>query len=338
MDYQQGMPTVLQALSPRSIAVFRALQLGDMLCGVPALRALRAALPQARVTLVGLPWAKTFAARYPRYIDALLPCPGLPGFPERHPDVHALPAFLADAHAYDFDLAIQLHGNGRLSNSVTAWLGARLTVGFRPDAQVAPLDHAIAYPDGVDEIERLLRLTDWLGFPRQGDELEFDVAETDRARAAALDIPRDYVCIHPGARDASRRWDAYHFAAVADALAARGLHIVLTGAEDERPLTHAVTQVMQAPAIDLAGHTDLGTLAAVLTDARLVVCNDTGVSHLAAALRVPSVVVFSASDPVRWAPRSRERHRWVLAAEPESREHVLREALVLLERGHADAA
>src|SRR2546421_215741 len=91
---------------PERIAVFRALQLGDMLCAVPALRALRAHAPHARITLVGLPWAESFVERFPAYIDDLLPFPGYPGYPEQDGTIPAFLDFLDAARAKRFDLAI----------------------------------------------------------------------------------------------------------------------------------------------------------------------------------------------------------------------------------------
>jgi ADP-heptose:LPS heptosyltransferase len=161
-----------------------------------------------------------------------------------------------------------------------------------------------------------LRLVEFLGIPGRGEHLDFPVREEDRRALGALhgvsDLrPGTYACVHPGASVPGRRWPAERFAAVAGALADRGLRVVLTGTAEEAELTRAVAGALRAPHVDLAGRTDLGALAALLAGARLLVCNDTGVSHLAAALGVPSVVLFTGSDPDRWAPLDRRRHRAV---------------------------
>jgi len=283
------------------------------------MRALRAGLPEARITLVALPWARDLVERFDAYLDDFLELPGFPGLPEQAPDVHALPATLAAAHERDFDLVLQLHGSGEVTNLLALLLGGRRTAGFyRPGAYCPDADTFVPYPDDEPEPVRLLRLVEALGFPLAGAELEFPVREADRQELESLPELRavdrtPYAVVHPGARSA-RPWSTEGFAAVADGLARRGLSVVLTGSDDERGATAAVASTMHAPVVDLAGRTSLGSLAALLDGARLVVCNDTGVSHLAAALRVPSVVMFTTSDARRWAPLDVDRHRRVQAA------------------------
>ncbi|MGV3653240.1 MAG: glycosyltransferase family 9 protein [Noviherbaspirillum sp.] len=297
-----------------SIAVLRALQLGDLLCAVPALRALRAAAPRARITLVGLPWAQSFAARFACYIDDFLALPGFPGLPEHAPDLAAIPVFFAAAQERRFDLALQMHGSGGLSNPLAVLLGATRTAGYYRPGEYCPEPATfLPWPEREHEVLRCLRLVEGLGAPACGTRLEFPVAQAERdaLRRAAPELPPPgtYACVHPGARLASRRWMPERFAAVADRLAGAGLGIVLTGSAGEAGLTDAVRRAMRHPALDLAGRTGLGELAALLADARLLVCNDTGVSHVAAALGTPSVVVCNGADPERFAPLDSARHR-----------------------------
>lgn len=298
----------------RRIAVFRALQVGDMLCAVPALRALRAAAPVAEITLIGLPWAAEFARRFRQYIDDFVPFPGAPGMPEQPASSDRLDAFYRTTQTRGFDLALQLHGDGRLTNAIVRGLGARRVAGSYPADKPVDEPGFVAHPAHEPEVRRLLRVVEALRVPTRGEALEFPIRgdewkELARLRAAYGLRPGEYACIHPGARLATRRWPPERFAAVADALATRGMRVVLTGTHDEQRLTQAVARATHTGATNLCGQTSLGVLGALYAGARLLVCNDTGVSHLAAALCVPSVVIYSGSDPARWAPLDHERHR-----------------------------
>ena len=323
----------------RHLVVLRSLEgLGDFLCIVPALRSLRAALPQAKITLVGLAKTQALVQRFHQYVDELLPFPGYPGLPEQHPQLQQLPAFLTEAQNRCFDLALQMHGSGVITNPLLLLLGAKRNAGFFLPGQYCPEpDNFLPYPADESEIRRYLQLVNFLGFPVQEEALEFPLAESDHQAFTAIESthtlrPGQYICIHPGASRADRRWAPDHFARIADTLAQRGFQIVLTGSSDEAPVTHAVASLMLTPSLNLAGCTQLGALAVLLKGARLVICNDTGVSHLAAALQVPSVVIFTASEPTRWAPLNRTLHRVVCTNQGEALSNAIAQAELLLER------
>lgn len=314
---QRGRPSWLDGDIDR-ILVFRALQVGDLLCAVPALRALRTTFPAARITLAGLRWAGQLTARFPHYLDDFLPFPGHRSLPEQPPDDVACAGFIEAVRAQQFDLALQWHGSGELSNPIVRQFGARLTAGATRD----PLRDGpgfIAYPESGHESERLLSLAAACGGQASDTTPEFPLLSSDWAELEGSGLPRrlagrSWACLHAGARDPARRWPAACFAAVGDALAREGLAIVLTGSEAEHELAGTVAARMTMPAINAALPLSLGAMAALMQGASLVICNDTGASHIAAGLRVPSVVVFTRDDPAhlsRWAPVDRARHHCV---------------------------
>ncbi|MEW6494765.1 MAG: glycosyltransferase family 9 protein [Cyanobacteriota bacterium] len=324
----------------KRIAVLRALGgLGDFLCSVPALRSLRVAYPQAEIVLIGLPSVKLLVKRFNRYLDRLWEFPGYPGLPEQPPQLQQLPTFFQQAHNEHFDLAIQLHGSGTITNPLTMLLGARFNAGFFLPGQYCPDENGfLRYLSQESEVRRYLRLLEFLGIPAQGEELEFPLNDEDKQELLAIDevcnlAKGQYVCVHPGASTPMRCWQPEGFASVADAIAqSLGLRVVLTGSKQEVELCKAVASMMKTPSITLAGRTSLGAMAALLNDARLLVCNDTGVSHLAAALRVPSVVMFTQSDPNRWAPLDRDRHRVVSPVTGITPELAITQAFELLKK------
>ena len=311
----------LPTARPRRIVVFRALQLGDLLCSIPALRALRASAPAAHIAVVGLPHMAGFVARYPHYVDEFIRFPGAPGFPEQPETAEHLPAFLDAMRQRRFDLAIQLHGSGGPANVLVRGFGAATTAGFHKPVESEESDSGcfVDWDAEVAEIRKYLALMAALGADAAAvadTTLELPVTDRERsewaalARAHALDGAR-IACIHPGARWRSRRWPLERFAAVAADLARRGLRVVLTGSPDERGLVDALAELLRVrgvPVVDLCARTSLGSLAAMLSDSEILVSNDTGISHVAAALGPPSVVVASGSDVARWAPLDTRRH------------------------------
>ncbi|MFD2569850.1 glycosyltransferase family 9 protein [Spirosoma soli] len=328
---------------PQRIAVLRAIKLGDLLCAVPAFRALRRAYPDAHIALISLPWAAEFVTRYSDYFNEFILFPGWPGLPEQPLDVAQSVTFLQEMQARQWDLMFQMQGNGTLVNAMLTLCGAKAVVGFHPahyPERFFPNPELFApYPENEHEVKRWVRLMEFAGISPQGYELEFPITEQDRAgaqqilRAVGIETATDhaqnrYAILHAGGIS-GRRWPAANFANVGDALAEQGFTIVLTGTATEQSLIETVQATMHHPAVSIAGKTDLGTLAAVLEGASVLVSNDTGVSHVAAACHAPSVVIFTSAKPSEWAPLDTARHRVIL--EPEATtERVMAEVTSLL--------
>jgi ADP-heptose:LPS heptosyltransferase len=125
-------------------------------------------------------------------------------------------------------------------------------------------------------------------------------------------LPDRAVVVHPGAAAPARRWPAERFARVVAHLGRRGHPVLLTGSTDERPLCEDVarraTHLGGQDVHVRAGTTTPAALAALVAHADLVVCNDTGVAHLASAFATPSVVLFGPTPPSTWGPPASGPH------------------------------
>lgn len=311
------------------IAIFRALYLGDMLCVIPVVRSIRAAHPDSEIYLIGLPWQKEFADRFARYFDHFIEFPGWPGLPEQEPDREKILAFLLDISKYNFDLIFQMQGNGETTNCLCMLWNGKQVCGLRKPGEYSPVDGLFPVSvDGEHEVLRFFKLLDRLGIRSRGTHLEFPLTPDERAKATSMLESaglrtKEYICIHPGARDKRRRWSTDHFAVIANKLAAYGYPIVLTGAIPEKEVLKDLQdkiEVIPFNIVEAFGHVSAGELAAIIAGARLLISNDTGVSHIASALQVPSVIIFSPfSDINRWRPLDSRKHIAIpfdLAADP----------------------
>ena len=273
---------------PLMVAV-RALGLGDLLTAVPALRALADAYPDHRRVLAA-PAELEPLARLSGALDAVAPtAPLAPLAPE-----------LEGA-----DVAVNLHGRGPDSHRVLLAARPRRLVAFA-HADVEQTADAPRWREQEHEVARWCRLLEESGIPADASRLDL-AAPAERPPEGAVGA----TVVHPGSAFAARRWPADRWAAVARHEARGGRRVVITGSRREAGLARHVARLAGLPASSvLAGATDLTGLAAVVAGAGRVVCCDTGVAHLATALRTPSVILFGPDSPARWGPpRDRPWHR-----------------------------
>jgi ADP-heptose:LPS heptosyltransferase len=284
------------------IVALRALGLGDLLTGIPALRGLRSAFGGARITLAAP--------------AGLGPLAALSGAVDEIADtapLRPLPPGLRGA-----DLAVNLHGRGPQSTRLLLATGPGRLIAFgHPSmAQTRGMPEWLA---DEHEVNRWCRLLTESGIPADPRDLLLD------RPAWPSPGPAGAVIIHPGAASGARRWPAGRWAEVARALQRLTRRpIVLTGILSERAVARQIAEMagLGRKAV-LAGRTDLTALAALAADAALVLSGDTGMAHLAAAFARPAVTLAGPVPPRRWGPPPRPWHR-VLWAGLEDDPHAAR--------------
>lgn len=358
----------------RRILAVRLDNLGDLLMTTPALAALHESLPGASLTLLGGPSAAAVAPHL-TMLDAIWPVAmpwtalgrdclqdddASPGSAEREL-VERLAAERFDA-AVIFTVCTQSALPAAL---LCRMAGIPLRLAHSRENPYGLLTDWVPETDRIadgmrHEVQRQLELVAAVGCTTPDERLRWRVTDIEReavaARLEALGIApgRPYVVMHPGATAATRRWPPERFGELAAALVQRtGIAVVFAGDTDDLPavataLAAVPTDKPDAPIVSLASELSLGQLAALIGEAKLVVCNNSAPSHLAAALGTPVACLYALTNPqhtpwrvssevlnhdvpCRWCLKSvcpQQHHRCLRDVEPPQ---VLEAALRLLD-------
>ncbi len=296
---------------------------GDVLLATPVFRALRAALPQARLD--------AFINR--ETLPMLEGNPDVDGFVmlDRAARNHGLLARFGEelrlrralrAGGYDAVINLTEGDRGRLAGRVA---GAAVRVGFAPRGRaVSGYTHLVKQPATPRHaVERNLDALRRMGIfpPPEACALRFVVPDADRAavrtRLAAAGLePGRFVHVHPASRWRFKTWPAERMAEVVQALATRGLRCVLTAAPDasERAMTARIASLAAAAhPVDLAGELTLKQLGAVMDEAAALLTVDSVPLHMASALQRPVVALFGPSSELEWGPWNHPRAEVITA-------------------------
>ncbi|MEI8242876.1 MAG: glycosyltransferase family 9 protein [bacterium] len=319
---------------PRQIVVVKLSGLGSLLVCAGVFRALRASQPQARLVVVSLEGTAAAARLIPE-VDDVLSISASGAWRLLRDGLRVL----CELRRRRVDVIADIEYFSKLSTVFCALAGARYRLGFRLPARWRQrlIDGGIAFREDIHFRECVARLLQPLGVDyrnlpdgaitlpaaaeqdadallgqrtaRKQTRVEQEATEGTEACPSPAS-PEAWAVVNPHATSlcVQRRWPLERFAQVADALLQKHpeLRIAIPGTADERDRAEELRAQISAAWRDrvcvLAGRTDLATLAAVLRRSRLVLTNDTGVMHLAAAAGAPLVALFGPESPVRYGP------------------------------------
>lgn len=295
-------------IAPRRILLLRLERIGDLLMVLPAIADVQALAPEAQIDLVVGSWNADLA----RSIDPVRRVQALDAawLAREGQGLSLLPLVRAARHWHSvhYDLAINFEPDVR-SNLLLAASGAAWTAGYRSGGGGALLDVALDYETGAHTTDNARRLVSTIfgRTPPPRDAPAFIVPSEahDNASRLLAGARAPLIGVHISGGRAIKQWPPERFADVARRLVETlDATIVLTGSGDDRSLVDSVSRMLPAEhVIDVAGHLDLLTLAAVLERLDLLITGDTGPMHLAVGVNTPVVAVFGPSAPVRYAPR-----------------------------------
>jgi ADP-heptose:LPS heptosyltransferase len=287
----------------KRLLVIRAGALGDCLLMLPTLTALRSAFPTACIDLMGYPmrWAWILGRGIVDTVHTI----EQPGMHRLFCEGGTLPAHLAHCFGrYDLILSYRPDPDGLFATNLRR-LGAGLVLSQSPFPPPPPPPIHVA--------DFALQLVAQLGVspPSRTPHLQLTAEELAWARPFFVEHDLDpqrhqLVVLHPGSGSAAKRWALGKFAAVIEALGQQaGVScVIVTGYAEETIAAEMRASLLHSPFL-VAENWPLMPTAALLAHAAVFIGNDSGLTHLAAALKRPTVAIFGPTDPAIWGPRGK---------------------------------
>ncbi len=304
-------------IRPTRICIFKIGAIGDVLMSTPMVHALRQRYPKARIDY----WTGQWSAKVlhgNRDLDSVVAFDDATFFKKRVDLVIRLARQIA-SQRYDAMLLLDKHWSlgtfGRLCN-------VPVRIGFDRNGEGFAHTITVPYLPVKHEVDYYLELAYKANAKKvRQPKLELALSQHDRIFAERFLkqhnlSPGKTVCIvpggakNPGQNMPIRRWPTEYFAIVAQALAREGWRILLVGKSPGDDDTLPVMLQAVPDAVNAIGDFTLQQSAALMKKCRVVICNDSGPMHLAAAVNTPTVSIFGATDPHRKAPRG-PNHLWV---------------------------
>ena len=293
----------------RNLLCVRLDSLGDVLMTTPAIRALKQSVPGRRITLLTSP-SGAKAARLVPEIDAVLEfrAPWMKPATDGPAADAAMRRRIAHGK-YDAAVIFSVYSQNPLPAAYLCHLaGIPLRLAHCHENPYHLLTHWVADPEPVNvsrhEVRRQLDLVESVGSRTDDEHLSLAVPKSAKTRvrrllqAMGLTLLKPLVLVHPGATAASRRYPAEQFAHAMSILGRRmDCEILFTGSSEEKLLIDGIRDVMDVPAFSSAGLMDLGELGAAVQCADVLVSNNTGPVHMAAALGTPVVDLYALTNP-----------------------------------------
>jgi lipopolysaccharide heptosyltransferase II len=286
------------------VLVVRLRSIGDTVLATPSLYALRRFLPEARIDILLEDWVAPVLDGYAD-VDNVLTI-------ERG-STRARARLARELRALNYDVAYNLHG-GTTATLLMRASGARHRVGYSDYQYSRLLNHAAPPAPALwrqkktHSVEQQLALLGWTGVPvsdrpptRLAITVEARASVSDRLEACGFTDATRFALVHPAAAFESKQWRVANFAAIAESLAAQGLRVVAVAASNQASI---LDELQAASAARIEAFTDLSLpeITALSARASIFVGNDSGIAHIAAAVRTPSVVIFGSSNVAHWRP------------------------------------